>query len=353
MLVVIAASGWLKIQDYVPYLHLTSSHYADPVLMGILQSALTPYNNDLYASSLARLPVLAIHGADDDNVPPRHSRQHVALIQAWEGDCSHRKLVEVPAKGHWWDDVLKQPEVYDFIANLSTGRDWLADRQRGFTLTTANPEESGSRSGVRIVELRQPGRLARLDVRSVEHEGQERLDLQATNVKRVSFQAQPAQELAQLVENNIAHGSGSDKWKHVAWDSDMTGTRQLGPMIRLLATQGPITIVVDHAWARGMSIALRYAHDLFVYHRLAVNVVNDTEAAAMLGTGGLAGNIVIIGRDDQNRFLRDIRQTSVASGLPVSFTNGSIAMGGRRIQDPGAGQSLLGLLMTADDKCQV
>ncbi len=52
-------------------------------MMAILHSSLTPYDNDLYASNLARLPVLAVHGEEDDNVPVYHSRVHTALVDAW------------------------------------------------------------------------------------------------------------------------------------------------------------------------------------------------------------------------------------------------------------------------------
>lgn len=51
--------------------------------MAILHSALTPYDDDLYASNLARLPVLAVHGEEDDNVPVYHSRVHTDLIDTW------------------------------------------------------------------------------------------------------------------------------------------------------------------------------------------------------------------------------------------------------------------------------
>jgi dipeptidyl aminopeptidase/acylaminoacyl peptidase len=54
--------------------------------MGILHSALTPYDNDLYASNLVHLPVLAIHGEEDDNVPVTHSRLQVDLLDSWRGE---------------------------------------------------------------------------------------------------------------------------------------------------------------------------------------------------------------------------------------------------------------------------
>lgn len=136
----------------------TSNHFADPALMGILKSALTPYNNDLYASNLAHIPVLALHGGADDNVPPQHSRTHVALIAAWEGSHRNIKIIEVPQKGHWWEDMLHSEEVTSWIENLPKRESWNEDRRRGFTITCANPDESDGRAGIRILELAVPGR---------------------------------------------------------------------------------------------------------------------------------------------------------------------------------------------------
>jgi hypothetical protein len=126
--------------------------------MGILSSALTPYDNDLHASNLAHIPVLAVHGSEDDNVPPRHSRLHVALISAWEGDQRDVKMVEVRKRGHWWDDVFREKEVEAFILGLAGKEGWDEQRKKGFTLTCANPLECGGRAGIRILELEMPGR---------------------------------------------------------------------------------------------------------------------------------------------------------------------------------------------------
>ena len=121
-------------------------------------SSLTPYNNDLYTSNLVRLPVLAVHGTEDDNVPPWHGREHVALINAWEGDQDAIKLLELPKKRHWWNDVFREKEVLKWIAELPERRAWDEERKMGFTLTTANPLESGGRAGIRIIETVIPGR---------------------------------------------------------------------------------------------------------------------------------------------------------------------------------------------------
>lgn len=134
--------------------------------MGILMSSLTPYNNDLHASNLAGIPVLAIHGAEDGNVPPKHSRAHVGIIASWEGEKNQVKMVEVQGEDHWWDEVFREPEVTRWIEDLGRKkkRTWEEEREEGFTLGIGNPQECRGRAGIRVLELNIPGRFGRLDV---------------------------------------------------------------------------------------------------------------------------------------------------------------------------------------------
>lgn len=76
---VVAASGYIKSQSYIPltlsrqvnrkrilqantHVFWRSAHFIDPSLRAILESALTPDDNDLFLSNLVDTPVLAVHG---------------------------------------------------------------------------------------------------------------------------------------------------------------------------------------------------------------------------------------------------------------------------------------------------
>lgn len=82
--------------------HCRSGHFVDPALRAILESSLTPDDNDLHVSNLVDTPVLAIHGfvvrffgdclgsnpillcrGDDENVPVWHTRELVATLKSW------------------------------------------------------------------------------------------------------------------------------------------------------------------------------------------------------------------------------------------------------------------------------
>lgn len=78
-------------------------HFVDPSLRAILESSLTPDDNDLHVSNLFGTPVLAVHGfvihcflngslesesiflcrGNDENVPVWHTRELVATLKSW------------------------------------------------------------------------------------------------------------------------------------------------------------------------------------------------------------------------------------------------------------------------------
>lgn len=306
--------------------------------MGILFASLTPYNNDLYASNLAHIPVLAVHGSDDDNVPPRHSRQHIALVEAWAHSQKDCELVEVPKKGHWWDEVLSLPEVFEFISKTSKApeRNWEDDRKRGFTLTTANPDECGGRSGVRILELKVPGRLARLDVNSPQWDKEPRGEkgmFHGMNIRK--FSVQPTQSAGVKI---MTQSKGV--WEETTiTEAEAGGIRRYGPMIRLLATSSPINIIANPSNTSAWSIATRYAHDLYLYHRIIVSILSDTAALDEVSKDGLRGNLVTIGRPDENAFTAHLLKQDT---LPLSFpTEGVIRVAERDIWETGTGESFI------------
>ncbi len=67
----------------------------------------------------------------------------------------------MPGKNHWYPDFFKTPDALDFIDSVE-GEDLAARLEEmhltGYTVTTANPDETGGKGGVRIAELKVPGR---------------------------------------------------------------------------------------------------------------------------------------------------------------------------------------------------
>lgn len=71
-------------------------------------------------------------------------------------------------------------------------------------------------------------------------------------------------------------------------------------MIRILASSGPLHIVIGNE-GNG-DVAIRLAHDVFVHHRLDSAILLGQEALELVAQEKIAGNIVTIGRPEDNAF---------------------------------------------------
>jgi len=77
------------------------------------------------------------------------------LIEKWNGKPNSTQLDIVPNQQHWWNKVLSERQDFvDKILSLSSAPK-VPDH---FTITCADPNETGSKAGIRIIELEHPGR---------------------------------------------------------------------------------------------------------------------------------------------------------------------------------------------------
>lgn len=59
---VVPAAGYIKSQAYVSWCMSRFAHFVDPALRAVLDSSLTPDDNDLFLGNLVGKPVLALNG---------------------------------------------------------------------------------------------------------------------------------------------------------------------------------------------------------------------------------------------------------------------------------------------------
>ncbi|KAI6117595.1 hypothetical protein EDD16DRAFT_1520024 [Pisolithus croceorrhizus] len=144
---VIPAAGYIKSQAYVPWNLSRFSHFIDPFLRAILETSLTPDDNDLFLSNLVGTPILALHGYHEDPGRPHW------YPEVFKSDCVQAFL-----------DRLYSPSPVPVLHRISDGNAASARRQGRFTLTVAVPHESGSMHGWRVCALSTPG-LTWLDAR--------------------------------------------------------------------------------------------------------------------------------------------------------------------------------------------
>ncbi|EGN96142.1 hypothetical protein SERLA73DRAFT_124984 [Serpula lacrymans var. lacrymans S7.3] len=321
---VVPAAGYIKSQ--------ASAHYIDPSLRSILESSLTPDDNDLFLSNLVDTPVLAIHGGNDDNVPTWHTREAVSVLKTWKpsANVTYREDAGQP---HWYPSIFKNDQVRDFLESAASKTSQYLRHMQSFTLTVAIPAESGSLHGWQILGLQVPGRMARLRVTVVEGAVQ----LEASNIELMSVS---------LTDNHITevHVNGglltvprtlSDKiWFHYSsnsWkitDTDPGRLQHFGRLQALLNTAGHIIIIVPVKQASTeLSVALRIAHDVMKFHKLSAEIICSSEAVERYEDGRLGrGNIVVVG-GAQSPFVKKYIETV---GCSFKFSSDSWVLTGHK-----------------------
>lgn len=348
---VIPAAGYIKSQAYVPWNMSRFSHFADPFLRAVLETSLTPDDNDLFLSNLVGTPILALHGGDDDNVPPWHTRELVGVLKTWnrDADITH---YEDPGRPHWYPEMLKSNRVQAFLDRLyspspepplnhnSDNNSTSARRQDRFTLTVSIPHESGPMCGWRICALSTPGLLARLEVSPTRSDG--RILVRTTNVSIFSLDLQAwldarrrnlgftesgegnggrevrkwhvvfildvdGDELAVEMEDD-AGGTilfardrpSSDNESRSMWKILPEGTHDpVTPQPRqrlqaILSSTAPLTLLVpSFSLPHELSAALRISYALRLYHSLDAQIISLQELNSFADVG--EGNLVVIG----------------------------------------------------------
>ncbi|KAK0197474.1 hypothetical protein F5146DRAFT_48465 [Armillaria mellea] len=321
---VIPAAAYIKSQSYVPLTFSRSAHFMDPILLSVLETSLTPDNNDLFLMNLVDTPVLAIHGGNDDNVPVWHSREAVGILETWNptANVTYR---EDPGQGHWYSTVFNNAQVTAFIDDLIASYPSTIASSSKFTLSVSIPAESGSLHGWRIVALTIPGRLGRL---RVERASDLAVRIHTSNLQRFSVDTTIYNISTVYVDNSKVHiskdNAGTIHFEAVeqkVWKTSNHSEIQLsGRMQAILSSNGPIVLVIPDdtgTYPQELSVARRIAHDLGLYHRLDTEIIRSSEA---FDPDFLSqGNIVAIGNEASASFMQNKRlpfETKCSQILP-------------------------------------
>lgn len=362
----VVAAGYIKVSDYVSFAWKVGRHFTDPALQGLLHSSISMFENDLFASNLAGLDLLVKYGSADANVPPWNSKDMAMLVDGWNqrsGLVNKVKIAEVPGRPHWWDTLFSESDVQQAIeASTSSSKNpgyEMPDSPQRFTLTVANPAEAGSKGGWRISEIDVPGRLAKLEVRYGEQATQNGADkdsahvqVVARNVRRIDLDMVVLRRSASaaLLSNSTPmrlslngqeieadlHGvetvhffhKGHGEWE--SWTDLETSTtsaraRPIGPVLRIVSSEGPMVIVVPSAGSTievtaWMGVARRFAADLLLYGLINSQIITDADFVSSGAADTFdRSNIVTLGGPHVNTFTRSIYDSWPTQNNPIQF----------------------------------
>jgi hypothetical protein len=133
------------------------------------------------------------------------------------------------------------------------------------------------------------------------------LDLRGMNVKRIEVITNGSREVRSR-RNGTFQLEWSDFPKNAIGKGDVESTskpintsRAYGPMIRLLATSAPFTIVAGKP--NLLHLAKRIVHDIYLYHRTDSEIIDEWEALQRVACGTIGeGSLVVLGRPEENQF---------------------------------------------------
>jgi hypothetical protein len=114
-------------------------------------------------------------------------------------------------------------------------------------------------------------------------------------------------------------------------------SRPSGPLHRILASKDALTIVIPEGSDSHLSAAVRIAHNLLSYLRIASVILYDHEASQELENGNSGcSNYVIMG-GKENGFGQELMANSPG---PISFCKGGWTLRGQVFNSTGLGLSI-------------
>jgi hypothetical protein len=108
------------------------------------------------------IPILQQHGQIDDNVPAYNSR---LLSQQLFQASTNSTYNEVPGQNHYWDGVMTTPPLQKFYREQTASTAVIPRMLEEFSIVVGDPGDMGSKGGIRITHLEDPGQYGRVDVK--------------------------------------------------------------------------------------------------------------------------------------------------------------------------------------------
>ncbi|KAJ1547299.1 hypothetical protein HK096_003514, partial [Nowakowskiella sp. JEL0078] len=298
------AAAYMKIQIYTPYYLRVGDAFADSSLRGIMESSISEHDIDMYSSNLAGIPILARSGGSDDNVHPLHNRRMIRLVNEWARDPSIAKISEIPTQGHWFDGVMNDDVMQQFLDGHLI-RDDIRKRKL----------EGGLIDKEKITIPNLP-KLGQIKV----HQMGDKWVLNTTNVRRFGFVDDVRRSGVKrwVVDGNDFIGSpvvgpsylrndGEEIWKistDLLWLSKERHPNTYGPAISIL--NHPFLIVIpsnpkSKLGSTYKQVARHLASSWYLYGRGGTQIVQDVDVL-----DGLAAryNMIVLGGPEDNAWTR-------------------------------------------------
>jgi predicted esterase len=290
-------SGYASIQKYVSY---ELWQPADPRRTAVVGASLNSYRHEMLMANVRGIPIQQQHGEVDDNVPAYNSRFLAQQLYLAGADSSYN---EVPGRNHWWEGVMTTPELIDFYYAQTRNQAVLPRELKDFTMVVGNPGDTGSKRGIKVLQLQDPGQYGRVEVKGhiIKTSNVMSLEFDPSMWKETVIINGAGVKLGELMEkteapmniyNIDAEGSYATSQKEPTMFQRQG--RQLGSMTAILRTQGPF--VIRHAGLASTShIALQVSRNLHQYFQADGVILSSFSDSRLVNS---SGNIITLAIGD-------------------------------------------------------
>lgn len=198
------ASGWGSLNSYSGDVH---AGLLDGTRRGLLEEPRSEHAADLASANIDGVPLLAIYGSVDDNVPPKEPRRMVRLVQSASGvTLGSAELVELPGAPHWFGQGVPAMATW-FEKTLEPrkhGSLHMPGLPQSFEFTVTNPLTYGTRGSLQVLQQDDASMPARVFVHRCVH-------VEAAT-RNSSSMCEHAMKELKSTEKAIAHKSGDHIW---------------------------------------------------------------------------------------------------------------------------------------------
>jgi hypothetical protein len=232
----------------------------------------------------------------DDNVPAYNSRFLAQQLYQAGASSSYN---EVPQQNHYWDTVYTTPALVDFYYSQARNEDVLPRKLYDFTLVVGDPGDMGSKGGIKVLQLHDPGQYGKVKVKG--H------TIVTTNVMSLEFNSTlwkdtiilngvsiaPTELSAPIIlgSTGIKESSGVDRKET---DLVRRHGRQLGSMTAILRTEGPF--IIRHPGINDTSrVALQVSRNMHQYFQADAAIFSSLSDSSITNT---SGNIITFALND-------------------------------------------------------
>ncbi|KAH7089554.1 hypothetical protein FB567DRAFT_590365 [Paraphoma chrysanthemicola] len=283
-------SGYASIQKYVPY---ELWQPADPRRIAVVSGSINSYRHEMLMANAKGIIIQQQHGEIDDNVPAYNSRLLAQQLQLAGANSSYNEL---PDKNHYYDGIMTTPVLTDFYYSQARNDAVLPRKLEQFTIVVADPGDMGSKGGIRVLQLHDPGQYGKVKVkgRVIRTSNVASLEFDPTiwdmpvavDGQEIDLVNQPTEPDTWFTVRNV-----DSSWTASAIDKETAigqrRGRQLGSMTAILRTQGPF--IIQHAGSTNTTtLALQISRNLHQYFQADASIHSSfSDPAIMNATGNI------------------------------------------------------------------